>query len=137
MEPTTQDPAGGDAAFPPNVAAMLAYSLGFFTGVLFLLLKAYRCQEFIRFHAFQSILYSLSWILVIALWNLLATMLTVLAYRTLGFALGGLVASLFVVSNLTILVTFVGVWAFLLSRAYHYHQFELPFLGEWARQLAE
>ncbi len=41
-------------ALPPNVAAALTYLLGWVTGILFLIFE--RDNEFVRFHAMQSIL---------------------------------------------------------------------------------
>ena len=43
----------------PNVAGALSYVLGLVTGILFVLLER---DRFVRFHAFQSILVSVAWI---------------------------------------------------------------------------
>jgi uncharacterized membrane protein len=41
-----------------NVAGALCYLVGFITGVLFLALEPYSKRPFVRFHAFQSILFA-------------------------------------------------------------------------------
>ena len=44
-----------------NMIAALAYLLGFVTGLIFLYLEPYNQDEFIRFHARQSIGFSVAW----------------------------------------------------------------------------
>ena len=44
-----------------NVIAALTYLLGFVTGIIFLFLEPYNQDEFIRFHARQSIGFSVAW----------------------------------------------------------------------------
>src|SRR3984893_14044951 len=44
-----------------NVIAALTYLLGFVTGIIFLYLEPYNQDEFIRFHARQSIGFSVAW----------------------------------------------------------------------------
>jgi uncharacterized membrane protein YvbJ len=45
-----------------NIAAALAYVLGALTGILFLVLEPYKNDRFVRFHAFQSILFTVAWV---------------------------------------------------------------------------
>src|SRR4051795_2425149 len=55
---TTPPPStryAGSVAMTDNVAGALCYSLGFVTGILFLVLAPYNQNKTIRFHAFQSI----------------------------------------------------------------------------------
>jgi len=47
-----------------NVAGALCYLVGFITGVLFLILEPYSKRPFVRFHAFQSVFFSVGWILL-------------------------------------------------------------------------
>jgi len=44
-----------------NVIAALTYLLGFVTGLIFLYLEPYNQDDFIRFHARQSIGFSVAW----------------------------------------------------------------------------
>src|SRR5262245_57706803 len=48
------------ADLKPNVAGMLCYPLSFITGILFLVLAPYNKDRFVRFHAWQSIFFSLA-----------------------------------------------------------------------------
>ena len=48
-----------------NVAGLLAYVLGFITGIVFLVLEPYNKDKFVRFHAFQSIFFN---VLMIGFW---------------------------------------------------------------------
>ena len=53
---TPPPPATGNT-LSSNIAALLAYILGFITGIIFLVLEPYKNDKFVRFHAFQSIFY--------------------------------------------------------------------------------
>src|SRR6266849_1469086 len=60
--PAAEATAGGLAE---NVAGALCYGLGILTGILFLVLEPYSRNPRIRFHAFQSIFFSVA---VLAIW---------------------------------------------------------------------
>src|SRR5436309_11705084 len=62
--PGPQPPAGAVASsgLEDNVAGALCYLIGFITGITFLVLEPYNKRPFVRFHAFQSILFSAGWI---------------------------------------------------------------------------
>ncbi len=71
--------ASGQAAAPApavaagmtsNVAGALAYILGFITGIIFLLLDQYKNDRFVRFHAMQSIFYSVACIAFSIAWGI-------------------------------------------------------------------
>jgi uncharacterized membrane protein len=51
-------PGAAAGGLSPNVAGLLCYVAGIITGVVFLILEPYNHDPFIRFHAFQSILFS-------------------------------------------------------------------------------
>jgi len=48
-------------AKPSNVIAALTYLLGLVTGIVFLYLEPYDRDEYVRFHARQSIAFSIAW----------------------------------------------------------------------------
>jgi hypothetical protein len=48
----------GSKTLDTNLAAALAYLAGFVTGIAFLVLNPYKSNSFVRFHAFQSILFN-------------------------------------------------------------------------------
>ncbi|MCA2970861.1 MAG: hypothetical protein INH43_20280 [Acidobacteriaceae bacterium] len=112
---------------PNNVAATLCYALGIITGVLFLFLEPYNRDRSIRFHAWQSIFtFGGAFALQIGLsiMGLIATRI----FGLLGF-LVGLVS--FGVSLLTL-----GLWIFLMVKAYQGERFSLPVIGPLAEQKA-
>lgn len=64
--PRSSDPVPSGSRITPNMTGALAYILGAFTGVLFLLID--KDRPFVRFHAIQSIVLTLAWVaLLIAL----------------------------------------------------------------------
>jgi uncharacterized membrane protein len=108
-----------------NVAGALAYVLGPITGVLFLVLE--RENRFVRFHAMQSIIVSVAFI---ALSIVLGILTAVLAFvpivgwllgllMSVGMGFGGLV-----------------LWVLLIVNALRGQEWEVPFVGRYARQHA-
>src|SRR5512146_3498826 len=53
-----------------NMAGALAYILGLISGIVFLVLEPYKRDHFVRFHAFQSIFYSVACIVFAIAWNI-------------------------------------------------------------------
>jgi uncharacterized membrane protein len=92
------------------VAAMLTYLLGFLTGLFFLSIE--RSSAFVRFHAYQSTLVSLSLIAIDVLLQALpfGGALVVFVMWPIGLAL----------------------WVFLMFTAFRGQAFELPVIGEFA-----
>ena len=110
--------AGG---LQPNVAGALCYVLTLITGIIFLVLDPYNKDRFIRFHAFQSILFFVAWFAVIIVLGIMTSvlpwplhMLLLLAARVGGFVL----------------------WIFLMYKAYNNEMFKLPVIGDIAEQQA-
>lgn len=92
---------------PKNTAAALSYALGWLTGILFLILEK---DEFVRFHAMQSILV-FGALTVISIFPLLGWMLAPI----LGIA--GFV-----------------LWLVLIYKAYQGEKFKLPVVGDFAEK---
>jgi uncharacterized membrane protein len=113
----TTAPAGGPAnanlGIPENVAGMLCYI--FPAAIVFLLIQPYNRNRFIRFHAFQSILLTLAWIVLHG----------VLAIPWFGWVLWP-----------TMELAFVIAWVVLLIKAYKGVMFKLPAIGDIAEQQA-
>ncbi|MGA2961046.1 MAG: zinc-ribbon domain-containing protein [Candidatus Korobacteraceae bacterium] len=113
------DPPGGyqpDTAAPAisqNLAGMLCYI--FFVGVIFLLVGPYNRNRFIRFHAFQSILFTIAWVVLHG----------VVAIPFFGWAIWPVMELAFLIS-----------WIVLLIKAYQGVMFKLPVIGEFAEQHA-
>jgi uncharacterized membrane protein len=114
---TTAVPALND-----NVARALCYLLGFITGIVFLNLEPYSKRPSIRFHAFQSIFFSVGWIaLSFALITILLT-------------LESAIQLWFIFLPLRLLIGFTGLvlWLFCMYKAYTEESYQLPVVGEFA-----
>jgi uncharacterized membrane protein len=120
--PPPAAPAG--TGLEPNVAGALSYILGALTGILFLVIDGQR--PFVRFHAMQSIVLTVA---MVVLWIVLGVAGMVLAVvpilgwligilLSLGLSLGGLI-----------------LWLYLMYRAWSGDEWEVPFVGGWARQI--
>lgn len=116
-------PKGGSSGLAPNVAGTLCYVLGLVTGIIFLLIE--RENKFVRFHAMQSILFS------IAVWliNFIVTSLLVATFFTGGFAAFGLLTT-------GLAVLYIVLWVMLMVKAYNNQEWELPLLGKIAKNFA-
>ena len=125
---TTPPPPGAGAAagLEDNVAGALCYLLGFVTGILFLVLEPYSKRPFVRFHAFQSILFCAAWIaLSIAL---------SIAFGIVGAVLHFLWFMLLPLRGLVGLVGFL-IWLFM-YKAYNHEWYQLPLVGPIAAKQA-
>lgn len=95
-----------------NLAAALCYLLGFFSGILFLVIE--RDSRFVRFHAYQSLL-TFAALFVISVGTLLVPLIGPLV----GYFLP--------------IVTFA-LWVILMVQAFRGNRFKLPWVGDWAEQ---
>ncbi|MGD0073402.1 MAG: hypothetical protein ABSD31_03585 [Candidatus Binataceae bacterium] len=107
------------AAQPNNVIAALAYLLGFVTGIIFLYLEPYDRDEYVRFHARQSIAFSVAWF---ALNVVLGVFIAVMPRP-----LANLLAVLQQIANIGMAV----VWVYLMYQAYIGNKFRVPVLADW------
>jgi uncharacterized membrane protein len=105
-----------------NVASALCYALGFITGIIFLVMAPYNQNRAIRFHAFQSIFFSVA---VIAIRIVLSIVLS----AVLGFFTMLTIQSL-------ISLCFFGLWLYLLIMAYQGKTVVLPVIGPLAQKQA-
>jgi len=110
-----------------NVAAALCYLLGVLTGILFLVLEPYNRNPVIRFHAFQSIFV---WIAAIVL----GMAVSVLAYPIAALPFIGWLIDILLWLAFSLGV--VGLWLFLMYKAYNRERFVLPVIGIWAEKQA-
>ena len=109
------------------MAAALCYLAGWLTGVIFLVLEPYNKNKTIRFHAFQSIFFSIAIIPVY------------IVIMILSFVLGFIP----VIGALVIILIYVvmgfgmfGLWLFLMYKAYNKEKFLLPIVGPLAEKQA-
>ena len=98
----------------PNIAAALSYLIPPFTGILFWVVE--KEDKFVRFHAFQSILFGVaSYLIYFVTVSLMAFLV--------GFVLAPLVSvALFI------------LYAILMWKAYNNETYELPVLGKMAQE---
>lgn len=122
-EPRPPAPTG--SGLESNVAGALSYLLGALTGVLFLVID--KDRPFVRFHAMQSIVFSVAWI---AVWIVLFVVGVVLgAIPVLGW-----IVELFL--SLAVAVIGFVLWVYLMYQAFQGHEWEIPFIGPQARKFA-
>jgi len=100
--------------FDSNVAAALSYLLSPFTGILFFAME--KEDKFVRFHAFQSILFG---IVVMGAMSIA----TNLRFILIGFFLQPLFS----------MIAFA-YWMILMWKAYNNEKYELPYLGKIAKE---
>ncbi len=126
----TQSPAAGvgspssGAGLTMNLAAALSYALGAITGVLFLVLEPYKNDRYVRFHAMQSILYSVACVIVAIVWSLIWGLLVSIA--------GFWVLAVDVPLRLLLSLGLFGFWLFLMFQAYSQREYRIPWIGNIA-----
>jgi uncharacterized membrane protein len=103
-----------------NLAAALAYILGFITGVLFLVIEPYKRDPFVRFHAMQSILFSAAAIVFHIAWSI---MVGILMHISPWIALATFPIRLLISLGL------FGFWLFVMFQAYNQREFRIPIIG--------
>ncbi|NMB70153.1 hypothetical protein GYA27_03060 [candidate division WWE3 bacterium] len=104
------------ANFDPNVVAAFAYLFPFITGIVFFVLE--KKNKFIRFHAFQAILF---WLAFMIAWSLAQSLIIIF----IGHVLEPLVR-----------VAGILIWLFLMWKAYQNVEYELPYIGKIAKEQA-
>jgi len=112
------EPAGG-ALLPDRWAATLAY-VTFIPAVLFLLIEPYRSRSFVRFHAWQSILFHL----ICAAAGVVVTMAAARMFGGVAFLLAW---------PLFVFAAFL-TWCVLVMKAFREELFQLPFIGDLAQK---
>jgi uncharacterized membrane protein len=117
-------PAAAGAGLTMNVAAALSYILGVITGVLFLVLEPYKNNRFVRFHAMQSVIFSVACIAFSIVWSIVMGIMESIA--------GGWLFMIATPVHLLIDLGFFAVWIYLMVQAYQQHEFRLPVIGNIA-----
>jgi uncharacterized membrane protein len=108
----------------PNVAGLLCYALGFVSGIFFLIVDPYKQNQFVRFHALQSIFLSVAWTALYLVFDA-------------GFAiLPGALWSVSLMLNSVLSLAVFLLWLFLMYKAYNNERFKLPVIGDVAERQA-
>jgi uncharacterized membrane protein len=125
--PVSSPPSTKGSSMDSNVAAVLAYVLGFITGIIFLVLEPYKNDKFVRFHAFQSIFFSLALMVFWIVWN-----------GIFWSILGRVVFLWAIMSVISMIVSLAALllWLFLMYKAYNKEWFKIPIIGEFAAKQA-
>jgi uncharacterized membrane protein len=116
--------AAADAGLTENAVGALCYLGGIVTGIIFLVVPPYDRNPRIKFHAFQSILFNLVWMLG---WFALIPLGMILPFGL------SLILSLF---SLLLWGGGFVLWLFLMWQAYQGQTLVLPVIGSIARQQA-
>jgi len=123
--PASSGPGTSESGLAPNVAGALTYVLGALTGLLFLVIDGDRA--YVRFHAVQSILFGLAWVVGAVALVIVGAILGLVP--VVGWLVSLLLSTVAVLGGL-------GLWIWLMIRAYQGEEWELPLLGPQARRLA-
>ena len=101
-----------------NVIAALTYLLGFVTGLIFLYLEPYNQDEFIRFHARQSIGFSVAWFAIGVVFGVFISVLP--------HGLGAILSFILTLIDIALAV----YWVFLMYKAYSGERYRIPELAD-------
>jgi uncharacterized membrane protein len=131
-EKTSGPESKSDAAKPvltANIAGVLCYAFALVSGIVFLVLEPYRKISFVKFHAWQSIYFSVAWVTFTVTWSTL-----VLIFEAVT---GGFLAALIIPIDCLLTLTGIGYWVWLMYRAYLGERRRIPLLGELAKRTAD
>lgn len=120
--------AGSVPGLTTNMAAALTYVLGAITAILFLVLEPYKQDRFIRFHAMQSLFFSIACVIFAIVWSILWGILTSIA----GFWILAIDVPLAWLIGLGIFC----FWLFLMYQAYSQREYNIPYIGALAARQA-
>jgi uncharacterized membrane protein len=120
--------AAAPAVIEENVVAALCYLVFVLTGILFLVLEPYNRNPVIRFHAFQSIF---AWIAAMVF----GMALNILSYPIAALPFVGWLIDILL--WLAFSLGALGLWLFLMYKAYSKERFVLPVIGVWAEKQAQ
>ncbi|MHB8539976.1 MAG: hypothetical protein ACYDCD_03410 [Candidatus Acidiferrales bacterium] len=107
-----------------NMAAALSYALGLITGILFLVMEPYKNNRFVRFHAIQSILFSVTCVVFAIVWSILVGILVSIA--------GFWVLTVDIPLRLLIGLGIFLLWLYVMFQAYSEREYRIPWIGDIA-----
>ncbi|HXD90207.1 MAG TPA: hypothetical protein VNU00_04045 [Candidatus Binataceae bacterium] len=100
--------------------AAVSYLLFFVSGLILLNVDPYDKDDYIRFHARQSILFSVAWVAVLIVFGVFVAVLP--------YSLGNLLRGIESLINLGLAV----FWVFLMYKAFTGARFRIPYMADWA-----
>ncbi|HXN12881.1 MAG TPA: DUF4870 domain-containing protein [Candidatus Acidoferrales bacterium] len=107
-----------------NIIAALTYLLFAVSGVIFLYLEPYNQDEYIRFHARQSIGFSAAWLAIYIVFHVFIAVLP--------HGLGALLDFILALIDLALAV----FWVFLMYQAYNGERYRIPELADIVDSIA-
>ena len=128
VPPSSIPPPPASAApnvLPENAASALCYALFLISGILFLVLEPYSRNRTIRFHAFQSIFFSIATSVLWIAFTVVATIFSAVPF--LGWAISVL---LWAALSIGVLIC----WLLLMWKAYNNERWVLPVIGPLAEK---
>jgi uncharacterized membrane protein len=120
-------PIGPAVGMTDNMAAALCYLFGFITGILFLVLAPYNQNRNVRFHAFQSILLSVAWVILVIVIEIVTVMFRVIPF--LGLFISA-------VLHFTLGIGGLFLWLYMMYKTYNGEKIVLPVIGPMAERQA-
>src|ERR1700739_3721298 len=109
---------------PSQPIAALTYLLGFVTGIVFLYLEPYNQDEFVRFHARQSIGFSVLWFAIEVVFGVFIAVMP--------HGLGALLNFILTLINIAMAV----FWVVLMYKAYSGERYRIPELADVVDSIA-
>ena len=127
-EPALAQPSatGAGTELQPNIAAALACFFSILGGIIFLVLE--KKNKFVRFYAMQSLLFGVAWFALIIAIEIMAVILGKIPF------LGGLFGAVFSLAALLVGLVFLAVWVFTMINAFKNKEWEIPYVGPFARK---
>ena len=113
--------ASPTAGMEENVAGLVAYILGWITGLIFLLIDK---RPFVKFHAAQSIAFNIAFVAIWVVFWICSSIIAVVT-AAMHIPIGFLTFFLSPIIGLGFLV----IWIFLMYKAYNHEKFKLPIIG--------
>lgn len=120
----TTPPAQG-TGLAPNVASLLCYICSPITGIIFLLIE--KENNDVKFHAWQSLVFGVAYVIVVILLEILAAILGMIA-SVLGIIIGFFIP-------IVMLAAFI-IWIVCLVKAYQGERWRIPVIGDFAAKKA-
>ncbi len=121
---TTKDLGKTSTGMQANVAALVSYTLGWITGLVFFIIE--KDNKFVRFHALQSIV-------VFGALSVLGIAISIIFQIFMMLRLYFLFQFIALITNLIWLAALI-LWILLMVKAYQGEKFKLPIAGDIAEK---
>lgn len=131
---TAAEPAETGSGLDENIAGALSYLFGFLSGLIFFLVE--KENQFVRFHAAQSMVFSGLLFLAYVALSIVGTVIsTVMFASTSTFLVGSIVSLVIGLVWLGLIVGGFGLWIYLMVKAYRGETTRLPIAAGIADKL--